>query len=118
MVRVLAALTLSMAIATAYSGTWVNTPYWVVALTCSHHSECFAASNGSYTPNLNAARHFDDPTKAEEFIDTLTMSIRDKSPQIQRPRLVCVTKPVNSVTIVGRGRVRIYKSGSVVSSVA
>ena len=94
MVRVLTALLLSMAIATAYSATWVNTPYWVIALTCSHHAECFAASNGSYTPNLNAARHFDDPTKAEEFIATLTKSIRDKSPEVQqRLELVCATKP-------------------------
>src|SRR5262245_4571397 len=83
MVRVLTALVLSMLIATAYSATWVNAPYWVIALTCSHHDECFAASNGSYTPHLNAARHFDDPAKAEEFVGTLTSSLRGKSPQIQ-----------------------------------
>jgi hypothetical protein len=94
MVRVLTALVLSMVIATAASGTWVNTPYWVVGLTCSHHEECFAASNGSYTPNLSAARRFDDPARAEEFIDMLTSSIRDKSPQVQqRFELICATKP-------------------------
>jgi hypothetical protein len=97
MVRVLVALLLSMVIATAYSGTWVNAPYWVIVLTCSHHAECFAASNGSYTPNLNSARRFDDPAKAEEFIGTLTSSIRDKSPQVQqRAEPVCATRPGES----------------------
>jgi hypothetical protein len=94
MVRVLTALVLSLAIATAYSGTWVNAPYWVVALQCSHHEECFAASNGSYTLSLSGARHFDDPAKAEEFIGTLTSTIREKSPAVQqRFEPVCVTQP-------------------------
>ena len=94
MARVLTALVLSMVIATAYSGTWINAPYWVIALECSHHAECFAASNGSYTPNVSSARHFDDPAKAEAFIGTLTSSIRQKSPQVQqRIEPVCVTKP-------------------------
>lgn len=94
MARVVTAIVLSLAIATAYSGTWISTPYWVVALQCPHFTECYAASNGSYTPSVGSARRFDDPAKAEEFIETLTSSIRDKSPAVQqRYEPVCVAQP-------------------------
>jgi hypothetical protein len=75
----------------AQAGVLVNSPYWVVGLTCSNNQECYAASNGSYTGSLNGARRFDDQAQAAKFLNSLTSSLRDKSPRLeQRTEQQCV----------------------------
>lgn len=64
------------------AGVEIRQPYWYVQLACEGYSQCFAASNGSYTPSQNSARRFDDQAKAQSFVDSFTSSIRDKSPRI------------------------------------
>ncbi|WP_217475216.1 hypothetical protein [Stutzerimonas stutzeri] len=68
----------------AQAGVLINSPYWVVALTCSNNQACYAASNGSYTGSLNGARRFDDQTQATKFLNSLTSSLRDKSPRLEQ----------------------------------
>lgn len=68
----------------AQAGVLINSPYWVVALTCANNQECYAASNGSYTGSLSGARRFDDQTQATKFSTSLTSSLRDKSPRIEQ----------------------------------
>jgi len=77
-------LALALFTSAAEAGVLINSPYWVVALTCSNNQECYAASNGSYTGSLNGARRFDDQTQATKFLDSLTSSLRDKSPRLEQ----------------------------------
>lgn len=80
----------------AQAGVLINSPYWVVGLSCSNTRECYAASNGSYTGSLNGARRFDDQAQALKFLDSLTSSLRDKSPRIeQRTEQQCVEPSEN-----------------------
>ncbi|MFP6799190.1 MAG: hypothetical protein VCA39_08790 [Pseudomonas sp.] len=64
------------------AGVEIRQSYWYVELTCEGYSQCFAASNGSYTSNQSSARQFDDQSKAQRFVDSFTSSISDKSPRI------------------------------------
>lgn len=68
----------------AQAGVLINSPYWVVGLTCPNNQECYAASNGSYTGSRNGARRFDDQTQAVKFLNSLTSSLRDKSPRLEQ----------------------------------
>ena len=38
---------LALITTSAQAGVLINSPYWVVGLTCSNNQECYAASNGS-----------------------------------------------------------------------
>lgn len=68
----------------AQAGVLVNSPYWVVGLTCANNQECYAAGNSSYTGSLNNARRFDDQSQAVKFLNSLTSSLRDKSPRLEQ----------------------------------
>ncbi|WP_211825478.1 hypothetical protein [Kistimonas asteriae] len=56
---------------------------WVVRLDCDSFAsrECYAASNGSYA-SINGARRFATRYEAETFSETLTFSLRMKSPRV------------------------------------
>ncbi|WP_079203170.1 hypothetical protein [Pseudomonas sp. CC6-YY-74] len=73
---------LSLIATSSLAGVEIRQPYWYVQLSCEGYSQCFAASNGSYTSNQNSARRFDGHDKAQRFVDSFTSSIRDKSPLI------------------------------------
>tara|TARA_Y100001951_G_scaffold7456_1_gene4760 strand:- start:3360 stop:3668 length:309 start_codon:yes stop_codon:yes gene_type:complete len=77
-------LALALFTSAAQAGVLINSPYWVIALTCANNQECYAASNGSYTGSLNGARRFDDQAQATKFMKSLTSSLRDKSPRIEQ----------------------------------
>lgn len=77
-------LALALSTSAAQAGVLINSPFWVVALTCANNQECYAASNGSYTGSLNGARRFDDQTQATKFLNSLTSSLRDKSPRMEQ----------------------------------
>ncbi|WP_226685492.1 hypothetical protein [Stutzerimonas stutzeri] len=77
-------LALALFTSAAQAGVLINSPYWVIALTCANNQECYAASNGSYTGSLNGARRFDDQAQATKFMNSLTSSLRDKSPRIEQ----------------------------------
>lgn len=86
----------------AQAGVLINSPYWVVGLTCPNNQECYAASNGSYTGSLNGARRFDDQVQAMKFLDSLTSSLRGKSPRLeQRTEQQCV-QPSDNRNYQGR----------------
>ncbi|MDA8482021.1 hypothetical protein NNO07_02980 [Pseudomonas resinovorans] len=75
----------------AQAGVKVRVPYWVVGLECQGYDQCFAASNGTYTGSLNGARRFDDLNAANRFMNSLTSSIRAKSPQLlEQGEFVCL----------------------------
>jgi hypothetical protein len=86
----------------AQAGVLINSPYWVVALTCSNNQECYAASNGSYTGSLNGAKRFDDQTQATKFLDSLTSSLRDKSPRMEQHTEQQCVEPSSTRTHQGR----------------
>ncbi|WP_313474282.1 hypothetical protein [Stutzerimonas kunmingensis] len=95
-------LALALFTSAAQAGVLVNSPYWVVALTCSNNQECYAASNGSYTGSLNSARRFDDQTQATKFLNSLTSSLRDKSPRIEEHTEQQCVEPSGSRSYQGR----------------
>ncbi|MBK60570.1 hypothetical protein [Stutzerimonas stutzeri] len=86
----------------AQAGVLINSPYWVVALTCSNNQECYAASNGSYTGSLNGARRFNDQTQATKFLNSLTSSLRDKSPRMEQHTEQQCVEPSGSRPYQGR----------------
>lgn len=89
-------LVTALSLLTSYSlaGVEIRQPYWYVQLACEGYSLCFASSNGSYSASQNAARRFEDPNKAQRFVDSFTSSIRNKSPQIvQGFDIKCVSEP-------------------------
>ena len=86
----------------AQAGVLINSPYWVVALTCSNNQECYAASNGSYTGSLNGARRFNDQTQATKFLNSLTSSLRDKSPRMEQHTEQQCVEPSGNRTYQGR----------------
>lgn len=98
----LLALVLFTSAAQAEAGVLINSPYWVVALTCANNQECYAASNGSYTGSLNGARRFDDQTQATKFLNSLTSSLRDKSPRIEQHTEQQCVEPSGNRTYQGR----------------
>ncbi len=75
---------LALLIPAAQAGTLINSPYWVVALSCDNNQHCYAASNGSYTGSLNGARRFADQAQATKFLNSLTSSLRSKSPRLEQ----------------------------------
>ncbi|KJH80110.1 hypothetical protein MCB86_07460 [Pseudomonas sp. KSR10] len=75
---------LALTASAAQAGVLINSPYWVVGLTCANNQECYAASNGSYTGSLNGARRFEDQARAVKFLNSLTSSLRDKSPRLEQ----------------------------------
>ncbi|MFI8691219.1 hypothetical protein ACIGHJ_10630 [Stutzerimonas kunmingensis] len=95
-------LALALFTSAAQAGVLINSPYWVVALTCANNQECYAASNGSYTGSLNSARRFDDQTQATKFLNSLTSSLRDKSPRIEEHSEQQCVEPSGSRTYQGR----------------
>lgn len=75
----------------AHAGVRIKVPYWVVGLECQGYDQCFAASNGTYTGSLNGARRFDDLNAANRFLNSLTSSIRAKSPRLlEQAEFICV----------------------------
>ncbi|HBS79486.1 MAG TPA: hypothetical protein DD989_12710 [Pseudomonas sp.] len=86
----------------AQAGVLINSPYWVVALTCSNNQGCYAASNGSYTGSLNGARRFNDQTQATKFLNSLTSSLRDKSPRMEQHTEQQCVEPSGSRPYQGR----------------
>jgi hypothetical protein len=90
--RTLLFTALSLIATNSLAGVEVRQSYWYVQLACDGYSQCFAASNGSYTSNQSAARRFDDQGTAQRFVDSFTSSIRDKSPRIvQSAESLCVS---------------------------
>jgi hypothetical protein len=90
--RTLLFTALSLITTNSLAGVEVRQSYWYVQLACDGYSQCFAASNGSYTSNQSSARHFDDQGKAQRFVDSFTSSISDKSPRIvQGSDSICVS---------------------------
>ena len=75
---------LALITSSAQAGVLINSPYWVVGLSFANNKECYAASNGSYTGSLNGARRFDDQAQALKFLNSLTSSLRDKSPRLEQ----------------------------------
>ncbi len=86
----------------AQAGVLINSPYWVVGLSCSNNQECYAASNGSYTGSLNGARRFDDQAQAMKFLDSLTSSLRDKSPRLEQHTEQHCVEPSQNRNYTGR----------------
>lgn len=87
---------LALTATSTQAGVLINSPYWVVGLSCPNNQECYAASNGSYTGSLNGARRFDDQAQAVKFLNSLTSSLRDKSPRLeQRTEQQCVEPSEN-----------------------
>lgn len=80
--RTMLFIALSLLATHSLAGVEVRQIYWYVELSCEGNSQCFAASNGSYTSNKSSARQFDDQGKAQRFVDSFTSSIRDKSPRV------------------------------------
>ena len=66
----------------AQAGVKIQQPVWYVELTCDGNSECYAASNGSYTGSFNGAKKFREERAAIKFFDSLTSKIKDKSPRL------------------------------------
>ncbi|MCJ8168493.1 hypothetical protein [Atopomonas sediminilitoris] len=66
------------------AGVEIQQPVWYVELSCKGYSQCYAASNGSYTGSFTGARKFNDPSQATRFLNSLTSSLRSKSPQLQQ----------------------------------
>ncbi|WP_312571581.1 hypothetical protein [Stutzerimonas balearica] len=96
------ALLLALIAPAAQAGVLFNSPYWVVALTCANYQQCFAASNGSYTGSLSGARRFDDQTQATKFLNSLTSSLRDKSPRLEQHTEPQCVEPSGNRTYQGR----------------
>jgi hypothetical protein len=62
----------------------VKIPVWYLALDCRGYTQCYAASNGTYTGSFNSARTFTSQREAEDFLNSLTRSLSDKSPRIEQ----------------------------------
>lgn len=68
----------------AQAGVLINSPFWVIALDCANNQRCYASSNAGYTGSLNGARRFNDQAQAAKFLNSLTSSLRGKSPRIEQ----------------------------------
>ncbi len=94
-------LALALFTSAAQAGVLINSPYWVIALTCANNQECYAASIGSYTGSLNGARRFDDQAQATKFMNSLTSSLRHKSPRIEQHTELQCMEPSGNRTYQG-----------------
>ncbi|MEB2326710.1 MAG: hypothetical protein OZ926_07645 [Pseudomonas sp.] len=86
----------------AQAGVLINSPYWVIALDCPNNPRCYASSNAGYTGSLNGARRFDDPAQAGKFMNSLTSSLRGKSPRIEQHGEQRCVEPSSDRPIDGR----------------